>query len=100
MNPSEKAIRESQIHWARGRAIDEALVLLRRARDLLVGAKAPRAATKVRLALTSTEGAKRNADGQATRVRVPMCVAAMHCLCAGHARGAAVDAACNTSETS
>lgn len=99
MNPAEKAIRESQLVWAHREAIDEAIGLLRKARDLLIKAEAPRAAEKVRFALTSAGGAARHALGKGTRIRLPVCVATMHCLCAGHARGAAVDAACNTSES-
>lgn len=98
MNAAEKAIREDQLSWMRQRAIDEAIELLKKARDLLVTAEAPRTVAKVRLALTSAGGAKRHAQGKASRIRLPMCVAAMHCLCAGHARGAAVDAACNAVE--
>lgn len=42
--------------------IDEALNHLRRARDLLVAANAPRSAERVRRALKSVEGARRNVD--------------------------------------
>ncbi len=40
--------------------IDGALTLLRQARDLLSEVKAPRAAERVRLAIRSAEGARRN----------------------------------------
>lgn len=40
--------------------IDDALAHLRQARDLLSGVKAPRAAERVRLAIRSAEGARRN----------------------------------------
>lgn len=43
-------------------AIDQAIALLRRARDLLVSANASRSADRVRRALKSVEGARRNAD--------------------------------------
>lgn len=42
--------------------IDEAIGHLRRTRDLLVAANAPRSAERVRRALKSVEGARRNAD--------------------------------------
>jgi hypothetical protein len=44
-----------------------ALELLRNARDLLAEAGAMRAADKVRLAITSTGGAIRHAEGKAIR---------------------------------
>lgn len=43
-------------------AIDQAIALLRRARDLLISANAPRSADRLRRALKSVEGARRNAD--------------------------------------
>lgn len=45
----------------RSEACGEAFTLLRRARDLLVRAGAPRAADKVRRALKSADGAHRHA---------------------------------------
>lgn len=44
-----------------------AVELLREARDLLVQAGAAKAANKVRLAITSTGGAIRHAEGKAIR---------------------------------
>lgn len=90
LTPAEKAIREDQLAFAIAHLIE--------ARNFLKRAGATRSAEKVRRALKSAGGAKRNAEGQATRIRLPMCVAVMHCLCAGHARGAAVDAACDATE--
>lgn len=51
-------------------AIKEAIQHLRDARALLVSAGAKRAVARVRLAITSAEGAQRHAQGIATRVLV------------------------------
>ena len=48
-------------------AVAEAIAHLRRARDLLHGAGAERAMARVRLALTSSEGALRHAERRAFR---------------------------------
>lgn len=48
-------------------AIDSAVVHLRRARDLLTGAGADKAAARVRLALSSADGALRHVDRRLVR---------------------------------
>lgn len=59
---------EAQKAWARWRKVNEAIVHLRKARDLLSQAESPRTAARVRLAMTSAGGAERHAYGRYTRL--------------------------------
>lgn len=47
----------------------EAIVHLQQARGLLIRANCPKAAQRVRLALSSAKGARRNAENRAVRIR-------------------------------
>ena len=61
---------EARIAEIRVQYVDNAISLLRIARDLLAEAQAPKATAKVRAALRSAEGAKRNAIVNRTKLKV------------------------------
>lgn len=83
--------------------VREAVWNLEQALRHLKKAGAVRALVRVRAAIASAKGALRHAEHVEMRRsddadEIPACAASMGCLCAGHARGNAADAACDTRE--